>query len=271
MKKIIFTLALVCITAGLQAQIVSNLFSSWKLKSFGLSAGVEQDMIMNFSGNSFVRMSGYDDLFTSRDIDLDQLDLTAGICENPHLRAQAIFSPAAMPNLEIHTAMVAIINRVDAITYWSDTDLGRYDNSLTLDSWGSEVAAEMAFIRRLKAGPFSLYGGLGTNLGFTFANTMSIYGTQAIDANDLSFAETGVARFDANNGEEYTYFSDYNDISNGISQRVFAQGGASITFLRRLELGLEGRYGFGYRYHFGGKNLTTNLNSFAIFTRWNLN
>lgn len=271
MKNVMITLLALVFAAGLHAQGTSKLFSGWQLKSWGLSMGVEQDKIMNFGGNSFVRMSGYEELFTDRGLDPNQLSVYSGLCENPHMRFQAIFQPALAPNIEFHTALVAMINRVDGISYYSDQYLTDYYDYFTLDSWGSEVAGELAIIRRISAGPFSLYGGFGTNLGYHFANEMNIYGSQTYTSDVLSFSETGVARFDfvAENGES-EHFHDSRSISSGISQRLFAQGGASITFLKRVELGLEGRYGYGYRLHFDGKAVGTNLQSFSIFGRWNL-
>lgn len=271
MKKIMSILAVLILSAAVHAQSPSQLFSGWKLKSLGISMGIEQDKILNFGGNSFMRMSGYEDLFSSRGLDPSDLSVYSGLCENPHLRLQAIFQPSAFPKLEFHTALVAMINRVDGISYFSDEYLDDYYDYFTVDSWGSEVAGELALIRRFSAGPFSIYGGLGTNLGFHFANEMNIYASQSYTAETLSFSETGIARFEFESEQaEAEYLEDYRPLSAGISQRVFAQLGGSITLKKRLELGMEGRYGYGYRLHFNEKALGTNLHSFAIFGRWNL-
>jgi len=269
MKKILVFTIVSCLGLGLYAQ--QGLFSGWKLRSFGLSMGLEQDMVQGFGGESFIRMSGYDALFDDLGVEPGDLSVYGGICENPHLRFQAIFEPSFVPNWEVHTSLVAIINRIDGITYYSQDELG-YINSeyLTLDAWGHEIAADMAIIRRLRLGPLSVYGGVGTNLGFNFGNDLHISANYDQRTQLSSFSETGLARRDYEEASNPQFFSEHKEMSNGISQRIYAQAGASLTLLNRLELGGELRYGYGYRLHFGGNAIATNLQSFGLFARWNL-
>jgi len=270
MKRILAILILLAMLGSAQAQVGKMLFSQWKLKSAGVSFGLEQDRIIGFSGESFMRMSGNQDLFTYMGLDVADLDYYSSVVENPHTRIQAIFQPQLLPNIEVLTSLVAVVNRIDGMTYYSPYQLQGYNDYLTLSAWGHEVAADMALIRRASLFGFSVYGGFGTNLGFTFGNDLEVNASFERRAETNSFTNTGFTRVSANENDGRDYYNESFDLNSGISQRFYAQAGASYTFFKRLEFGLEGRYGIGYRTHFDGKAIGTNLQSFGFFTRWNL-
>ncbi|MEO0896516.1 MAG: hypothetical protein AAFY71_08975 [Bacteroidota bacterium] len=270
MKRIIAILTLLALLGTTQAQTGKMLFSQWKLKSAGISFGLEQDRIVGLGADRFLRMTGDQTLFEYLDVDPSELDRYGEVCENPHMRIQAVFQPQLMPNIEVHTSLVTVINRVDGMTYYSYDHLAAYNDYLTLTAWGHELAADMAVLRRVSYAGFSLYGGLGTNLGYTFGNELNVYGDIARRAETASFLNTGLSRISPSEvNEEREYLQESFNLRNGVSQRVYAQAGASITILKRLELGMEGRYGIGYRMHFNGQMIGTNLQSFGLFTRWN--
>ncbi|MEL6699261.1 MAG: hypothetical protein AAFP89_23655 [Bacteroidota bacterium] len=275
MRKIGFVLILSMLGLGLQAQ---GLFKTWNVKSVGVSFGVEQDRVNGFSGETLLRMVGQEDLLETKNINLENASKYSGVCENPHFHLQAIVAPGKWQNTEIHTSIMGIFGRVDAITYYSDNEFpNSWDNYMTLNTWSNEVGASLALIQRKRFGPASLYGGVGTNLGFSFANDLSIFTSETVTATDLSFASTSFNSFPE--GEEFEYeqsyeelsfVNDYFPLSGGISQRVYLQAGASLTFFKRVELGVEGRYGKGYRKHFEGDWISTTNNAWGLFARWNL-
>ncbi|MEL6132269.1 MAG: hypothetical protein AAFR59_02770 [Bacteroidota bacterium] len=274
MRKICFTLLLSLLTFGLQAQ---GLFKTWSVKSVGVSFGVEQDRIDDFGGETLLEMVGQEQILTELDINLDNAQKYSGICENPHIHLQAIVAPAKWQNTEIHTSLMGIFGRVDAVTYFSNEFPNSWNNYVTLNSWSNEVGLSLALIQRKRLGAFSIYGGVGTNLGLSFANDLSIYVDRTLTAQDLSFANTGFGDFPQ--GEDFVFEEEYTELSfvnnyyplgGGISQRIYLQTGASLTILKRVELGFEGRYGKGYRKHFEGDFTSTTNNAWGIFARWNL-
>lgn len=279
MKNLLISCALLLAVSTMQAQISSRA-TGWTLKSVGISAGIEKDMIRNFSGESFVRMTGQENLLEAAGINPNSASVYSGVCENPHLRFQGIWEVPALAGFELHTSLVAIINRVDAISYYQDytgpNDWGGYSNNyVTINTWGSELAADAAVIKRWRLGPMSAYAGIGANVGYHFENYLNVhYGIEAT-AETWSFANTGVSRYSedwVNETEQspMLYASHSESMGNGLSTRAYLQGGVSGTMFGRLELGLEGRYGYGSRLHFEGQSLTTNLQSWGIFARWNL-
>ena len=201
------------------------------------------------------------------DLDFSQSDAYSSICENPHIRLSLVLEPSTMRNTELHTSIVGIFNRTDAISYY---DNGSYYNSgryLSFTSYGHEVAFETSLLKSANLfKTFYLYGGLGTNLGYTFGNELHINGSDTRTVRDIGLAEAEAFVSELSSDENYHY--NFYDQSDGISQRAFAQVGASIVFFRRLEIGLEGRFGLGYRAHFNGPMARTNLRSLGATAKW---
>ncbi|MEO1451901.1 MAG: hypothetical protein AAFV07_20385, partial [Bacteroidota bacterium] len=132
--------------------------------------------------------------------------------------------------------------------------------------YGQEVAAELSIAKRGTLwNTFTGFIGVGTNLGYSFGNRLSVNGSNSFTVQDWSLFEAGVIsqpQIDEN------YFSGYYEVRDAISQRAYVHGGLGVMILRRLELGMEGRLGMGYRYHFGADATTTRINSISMTAKW---
>jgi len=94
-----------------------------------------------------------------------------------------------------------------------------------------------------------------------------------LSGTDLETVEQNMDRSftDIVSGNTYDYYdeNDHNfEIKNAFHQRVFLQTGIGIIFLKRLEIGLEGRFGYGYKATIDGPIRTTNLKSVGLSTKW---
>lgn len=265
MKRLIVLVFACALTSSIFAQSPVRLLKM-PLKRTGFSLGIEWDKIQGFSAESFGNMLGLPNMYDELGLDPSTAQIYSGICENPHLRLQAAWQ-TAMPNVEIVTSAMLVINRYDGITYYGEgSEFDRWDNYMNLHSFGNEAGLDLAIVKRFNKGPFSLQLGLGGNTGFSFSNVVDANGSIANEVSIASFESRGVSRvyFDEADG---IYFEAF-DVSNGISQRLYGQMGLSATILKRVEIGLEGRWGYGYRWHFDGSPINTNLRSVGAAVRW---
>jgi len=162
------------------------------------------------------------------------------MCENPNLRVSLVLEPQRWSNVELHTSGVFIFNRVDEV-YMQDYDNKGYSYA-DISMYSNEIGLEGVLLKKVPVfgwKALNLYGGIGTNAGYQFGNELYAQASQAQYEPD----RTG---------------------SNGISARVFGQAGIGVTFFRRVELGLEGRYGAGFRHYFGTDTDFSNLHSVAV-------
>jgi len=264
MKRLIITVFALALTSVLFAQNSKTKLFGMPLKRTGVSLGIEWDRVQNFSAVSFERMAGLPSLSDDLGLDADQADIYSGYCENPHLRLQAAWL-TANPKVELHTSLLVVANRYDGLTFYGES-LSRYDNYLTMNSWGNEIALDVALVRRLEAGPFALHVGVGGNTGYSFLNTIDITGTLQAESSISSLKSSGIGRL---NSSDYGDFHIYDvEVGDGITQRVYGQLGWSVTIAKRVEIGMEGRWGYGYRWHFDGSPISTNLRSLGGIARW---
>ncbi|MEL6988196.1 MAG: hypothetical protein AAGK97_10230, partial [Bacteroidota bacterium] len=63
-------------------------------------------------------------------------------------------------------------------------------------------------------------------------------------------------------------FSDNYRLKNGIHQRIYLQAGVGVRILNRMELGLEGRFGYGYRKTAGTNIQGSELTSVGLNAKW---
>ena len=61
---------------------------------------------------------------------------------------------------------------------------------------------------------------------------------------------------------------DIYEAKDAFHQRGFLQAGVGILFLKRLELGMEYRGGFGYKVLLFGTPKITRLQSFGLTAKW---
>lgn len=249
--------------------------SKWKVKRVGITLGVDQDMIHALSHNYFTSLLDAETQAEYAGIDYRAADKYAGICENPHVRLNLSLVPSHLANTELNFALNGIFFRNDGVTYYNrDQKLGETDY-LSFDNWGHEVNAEASIVKsKTILNTLRFFGGLGTNIGYTFGNYLEVNTSDYRTVLDYSLLETGQIVYpnaDAFMAEDlesiYAYHQDHK-INDGISQRVFAHAGISFLVMRKFELGVEGRLGYGYRYHFGRKATGARLQSIGLTAKW---
>ena len=262
MKKLLLMAAAIGLTVSLFAQ---NVVGSWKVKKYGISVGMDQDMISGLSHTYLMNTVKGSSDFQYENIPFGEEDLFSMTCENPNIRAEVTLLPPRMRNTELRLAVAGMFNRVDAVTFRVQD--GQDYRSLSFDSYTNEIALEGALLKRLTIlNTFNLYGGVGMNLGVSFDGSMYV------DGQNLAVSENGAfgASDDAYVGdgfEMYDRFSDYYNIKNGLHQRAFVQAGFGLMIMRRLELGVDAKYGIGYRL-IGGSAKQTNLNYAGFTAKW---
>lgn len=225
-----------------------------KVKKFGISLGQDWDMLPGLSKDMLLsKTDGSMAGNLSSLFDLDNSEQYSGTCENPNLRVSLVLEPQRWSNVELHTSGVFIFNRVDEV-YMQDYDNKGYSYA-DISMYSNEIGLEGVLLKKVPVfgwKALNLYGGIGTNAGYQFGNELYAQASQAQYEPD----RTGSTR-DTQEVYETT-------ISNGISARVFGQAGIGVTFFRRVELGLEGRYGAGFRHYFGTDTDFSNLHSVAV-------
>ena len=254
-------------------------FLGMNVKSFGVTLSRDEDRLGNLSGDYLVgklRGEGAASIALLTSGQMEQDYAYSMICENPNLRMDVALQPRFMPNAEWRFAAVLIANRIDAVSYRPrDWSAGNY-TYLNVSEYSNEAALESSMLWRVPTrGTFlRIYGGGGTNLGASFGSSVHVDGTMNTNVGDLSnqFGGRGDAEDIYNNAEAtYEWFSEnHYDVRESFNHRVFAQAGIGFNFFRRLEVGLEGRWGYGYRLVGGSPAQFTNLRSLGFSARWNL-
>ncbi len=252
MKKTFLLAALCTFAFVFQADAQMN------IKKFGISLGQDWDMLPGLSAETIAKKTNGR---LSQDLesffDLSNSSQYSSACDNPNVRLSLVFEPSRWKNVELHTSGVFIFNRMDAVYLYDNDNYGYSDLNIIL--YGNEIGAEAVLLRKVPLFGFfnqkswNLYGGIGSNVGYQFGNYVSIRGHNS----RLEPGRQG-------NFRDATHISDYTDVTNGVSTRVFAQAGLGITYFNRIELGLEARYGAGLRHNFSTNTDFTNLHSIAV-------
>lgn len=268
MKKLILFVAFGCFFTTLQAQ--SKTLGPFLIKKIDVVAGNEQDMLNDMGADYFMNQIE-DPNFSLSGMNLEDRDIISGVCENPHWRFGLTLAVPGKSGLEWRNAVVWMPNRIDAVTYrtedysnngdyWSYAD-GDYVN---FSQTQSEIALESALtLNLIHIGPFNLYGGVGSNAGFTYDNRLYVHGSQEV-REDI---DAGNARDLFDTSASDGYFNESYETKTNFNHRVFLQGGASVVLFRRVELGMELRRGVGYRVVEGAPTAFTNLMSAGFSAR----
>ncbi len=241
-----------------------SLQAQYKVASFGLSAGVDEDRVQGLSNDYMLNSAG---MATPAEIaaTLEGASVYSMICENPYFKADVALKNG---DKELRLGVYAIINRIDAISSYGSRSAEYVD----LTSYGHEVGVEVAHLwRSNKLCGWSLYGGGGTQMGVGFGNYLhgSISSSSTIEA--LSFRQNGgtftSSQTVQSGSRNYDYYIS-EQVPASLHGRAFAMGGASFN-IRRIEFSLEGRWGYGFRQnkHAGA---ITNLRSIHGGIRYNL-
>lgn len=244
------------------ATLLPKIFLGMKVKKFGISATNDQDRVNDLGASYFQGLSKSEFSSEVMQNEFNPQDITSMICENPSLRAEITVLPfRAMPNVLLNMGTSIMFNRVENTTY-SRNSLEHFNFS----SFSNEAALDGSLVYNQKLWFLNLYGGVGTNLGYTFNGFLHIYGNY--------YDETAIVNTGTDGGEtsvgKYVSFNESHLMKNSLHQRVFLQGGVAVLFFKRLEIGFEGRRGVGYRFNTGNPLKFTNLVSTGLSVKWNL-
>lgn len=275
MMKFLCT-SLLCLFFSIHVFCQGHLISpKWKIKSFGISLGYDQDMLTGMDYTYFLSTIQEETRFKYSNLNLNREYVGSMICENPHLRLNLSLLPPGLKNTELNLALVGIAGRIDYVEYVSPNEANLEDPEfqyLSFDLTSDEIDLEASFLKRIPIGrAFNLYGGLGTNLGFTTRNHLYVNGQNILIEEDkvMGFSDIPELRDDSEETSfEPSYFSEYYHSKTAFSQRLFAQIGFSFAIVNRFEFGLEYRRGIGYRHVGGASTNTTHLQSVGLSTRW---
>lgn len=266
MKKLLLlslALSFTCIT---YAQSTAT-FAGMKIKKFGITASYDQDMIKNIGADYFIAVSKDGIDADIANVNFRSQDLYSMICENPAARVELTLQPfRGLKNIELNTGASIMFNRNDGSYYnfYYNNQSANYER-INFSSYSHEAALDAALLYHHKFSFLHLYGGVGTNVGMTFAGNMRVNGYYTKENVENG---TGVDGGEISESE-LVYFNESHRMKNLFHQRVFAQGAATIQLFGRLELGLEGRLGVGYRAA-GGMFAPTELHSVGIIAKWML-
>ena len=273
MKNLLLTAALfAAATLCLSAQSTKLLFGM-PVKSVGVSMGIDEDRLSGIGAEYFLSQARDADMRALADeFDFTEQDVYSMICENPYFRIDVALAPRFTNNAELRLGVLGIFNRTDWVSYRNRIEYGDANTDyLNFSTYGNEVALEGTFLKSTGKKVFNLYGGLGTNIGYTFGNYGYVNGSKTITADDMQYSlrsAGGALEYMENNDEAYHSFHESFQLRNGLSQRVFVMGGMGMTLFQKFELALEGRYGRGYRLVKGTGAHGTELYSINVATRW---
>ncbi len=268
MKKIFLLFTAIVFLTQLNAQSTFNI-RSFTVKKIDFSLGYETDMVDGLDYSYFANQMpiAQQGLFSSADF--NPTTLYGGICENPSIDIGLTFLHDQLPNFEWRNSIAYKPNRVDAVSYYSNDNFGgRYVN---FDSRHDEYTLETALMYKLPILKFfNLYGGIGTNLGFVPQNETCVFTSIDFNVDGLNFQNIDNINSQVM-ADDYAYYSECYETGSQLNQRVFLQGGAGLTFFNKLEVGLDLKYGYGYRADFKNDAIGTNIIATNLSLRYILN
>ncbi len=244
-------------------QIISAQDTGLRVSKINFSLGNDFDRINGLNYEYFTKQIPGSESSKFQGFDFEDRDMEGGVCENPHYRLGLSLEHSKFKNFELQTNMVYMPNRVDAVSYnnnyfdWNDAQY------LNFYSTQNELALEASLLYKvpvLKA--FHLYGGIGTNVGFTFGNTLCIDASPGLIIDEITPRNVNEILDDVqNNQNPYMECFEPNSTFN---QRLFAQVGFGATLFKRVELSLMIRRGVGYRAQADNSVQATHLISSSI-------
>ena len=267
MKKLYnaFLLVSIFMIAGqLTAQDVQS--SGFKIKSVDFSIGSDSDMVMDMNTSYFLGQLASSQQESLANLDFGHLSTFSGTCENPSMSLGITLVHHKAELFEWRNLIAYKPNRIDAIYLSSDEDY------LNISSNHTEIAAESAILMNIPNVPiFNIYVGAGTNLGVTSSNTTCVNTSLDFNSENNSFRsdqlsnQVPAGQFGSGDG----YHECFNT-GGQINQRLFLQIGFGAEIWNRIEVGMDIKYGIGYRADIGNSVRGTNLNSTNMILRYKL-
>lgn len=265
MNKLLLTICFILISISLIGQ------SGLVIKKIGISVGSDEDLIRDLDYSYMLSTAKGIEQSQYAGLNFAPQDLYGGVCENPNISVELTLGVPGLSFADLNVAATGMFNRYDGVYYDSRKSFDSFDSHeyLSINSYNSEFNLEVSLIKGIPILNFlNVYVGAGTNMGYSFGHNVQLDGIAlqniALDRS-RSFG-------DMLTGDNYTDFNYSSfEMRDGISNRVFAQLGAGITFFKRVELGATYRKGIGTRAIFGAPFVTTQLNGFYLNLRYVLN
>lgn len=260
-KLIVFSLSL---SIAFCASAQSNLrILGMKVTKFGTSYGFDQDMLDGLGQEYLLKTARGDASGDFSNLNFEDSDLMAMACENPNVRFDMTLQPNFIKNTDLRISLAGMFNRIEDVHYQNGA------SSLNISSINNEIGFETSLVKNANLGNFlHFYGGFGTNAGVSFMGQMWV---DQYNENTIATQEEPVVIDDPvlpqinvierDNSREY-------DLKSGFHNRFFVEGGVGLRFFKRMELGVEGKYGLGYRVVAGAPLRHTKTLSLGIYTRW---
>jgi len=224
----------------------------FKISKIDFSLGYETDYINEMDYQFFVNHLGDAQQARIQDLNFDPGYFYSAVCENPSINVGLTLEHPKLKNIEWRNAFAYKPNRVDAISYYNHSDYG--GEYININATHAEFTLESAMLYRASIyNRLNFYGGVGTNLGVTSPNETCIFTSLDLTAGDISYSNVNEVNNQVPSGI-YGSGDGYADCFNTgmqMNQRVFLQGGVGLVFFKRIEFGLDFKYGVGYRADFG--------------------
>ena len=241
---------------------------SFKVTKFDFSVGQESDQVNGLDYNYFV------DKVVSRTTHCPVADMPDPDEQEAQLNTLNFANSTAVAsnssNLSINVGMtmqsekfpflewrnsIAVKPRTEEVTYLNNS--AYRGNYLNIESTHTELAVESALLFKLQATRFlNLYVGAGTNLGLTHFDETCVTTSELSAGDTFSFRSDNTSLVALENADS---FSECYVTDPLIIQRAFAQAGLGVVISERVELGMDVKYGAGFR-----TDLMTPLNSTTL-------
>ena len=254
----LFLALLVCFSVN---NIIISQSAGFKIKKIDFSSGQEFDRIKNLGADYFLNQIPNVQKSNVNDLNIQTRDINSMSCENPSINLGLTLVHPSIKNIEWRNALAYKHNRIDAVSYYRIN--GDRNNYINISGNHSEFTLESALIYKVRVfNFFNLYGGLGTNLGVTTNNNISV-----TTANDLTLPEESSGdQIQTTTWNHSERFNEHFNTGSQLNQRVFVQIGTGIKFFQRIEIGTAIKYGYGYRADIGNTINVTNM----IATNWSI-
>jgi len=274
MKNVLLVAIATLFSCSLSAQSLP-IPTKWKVKKFGVSVGVDRDMIKDLDYHYLLQTTNNRNLDRFQNLDVDQDNYFGGVCENPQFRITATLEVPGLRNTELNVGLQGTTGRYDGVYYYNYNQDGTpkpdgYEY-LSVSTMTSEIGLESSITKRASLGFLNFYAGGGTNLGYSGGGVMNVSGHQNITTveQDMNRSLRDIGGNDTYETATYSdVFEKTLEVKDAFHQRVFAQVGVGIVIRKKLEVGLDIRRGIGYRAVFDGPFRTTQLHSVALSARW---
>lgn len=236
--------------------------SGFKIKAIDLNLSMEADFIKDMDADYFLNQ--IPDVQKSRvdDLNFQPNEVVSMACENPSINLGLTLVNTRFKNIEWRNAFAFKPNRIDNITYRNSSNVR--GNYIMIHGNHTEFTLESALLYKLSGfDTFILYGGIGTNLGITTNNRIHVNTAMDLTAPDTSYSDSLQ--------EDQNFLNRYSEKFNTgsqLNQRIFLQSGFGIKFFQRIEIGLDVKYGYGYRADLFDSINRTHIVAFNLNSRY---